>query len=1100
MNHQRSKGRRLSRTAKIVGALTTCLLLLTALPATVAGASGTATVSGQVWFDSNGDGIQQSTETSGVPDVTVELVNSSASVVATKTTDVNGDFLFSAEQAGTYTLQFVTLSGYQLSPAQQGGNPATYSWPNPTTGVTPAFTLAASGSGASAVINAGIDQRPASTSSAYTGTVQAGGTAYMAFPVNAATGEMDAELTWTGTASLSLLVTNPSGTTIASSTNQTSGSTSVVATASVAGTYKVAVKAVSGGTPFSLTINYPPGVAPPPPAAAISGQVWFDSNADGIQQSSETTGVPDVTVEVLNSSQEVVATATSNVSGDYSFATEPAGTYTLQFTTLSGYRFSPALQGGNPATYSWPNPSTGITPAFTLSGSGSSQVVNAGIDEEPASTNGTFSGTVQVGGTSYVSFPINVQSTGEMDAELTWSGSATMSLLLTSPTGATIASDTNQTSGTASVVGTATVTGTYKFAVKAIANGSSFSLNVDYPQAPPTPPPPASYVATTGYSGPAGVYPYGMAYDPVDGSIVVGDVWNYRVLRYTAAGNYVGIVSHNAPKGQLGGIGSNFGIAVDSQGDTFVADQSNARIVEFNQQDQWVQTIGVGGGPNAGENDGQGCGNGLLQRPTDIAIDASGNLYVTDTLCRSVHVYSPTGQWLRDITFNLSSIGVYTAVPRGIAVGPDGNLYIAEFNSKRILVYSTTGTQLGMFPQPTDLQDPRGVAIDPGHDLLYLTDAGTDGGKVYQYALPAPGTYSGTLITELKTSASHPFNSVRFVTVDPAGNVYLSDTWGHVVWKFDYQLNQLPWATAPEPPPNGGFNKLNGIGINPATGVVYAMDTFENRVQAFATTVGSNGQPEVGGTPESCASPTSCPTYLLQFGSRQFPEGDKAGFNYPRALTFGGGDVWTDGGRSIEEFDPNGNFIRRWGGQGTAPGEFADNIFGVFVVPNPTTGDGLIYVTDSGNCRLQVFNYEGVLQEYMGSCGSGANQMNHPNQVVVQGNLAYVADGGNNQVVVWNLTTEQIVQTIRGPFGTQNLDDPTGLALSPDGTQLYIADYYHYRVVRYALNGSSSVVMTTGADTPTGKFLGPNYLVFGPDGRLYVSDDSEHILSFNINS
>ena len=72
--------------------------------------------------------------------------------------------------------------------------------------------------------------------------------------------------------------------------------------------------------------------------------------------------------------------------------------------------------------------------------------------------------------------------------------------------------------------------------------------------------------------------------------------------------------------------------------------------------------------------------------------------------------------------------------------------------------------------------------------------------------------------------------------------------------------------------------------------------------------------------------------------------------------------------------------------------------------------------------------------------------------------------------------------------------------LSPDGTQLYIADYNHYRIVRYALDGSSSVVMTTGADLPAGKFGGPNYLVFGPDGRLYVSDDSEHIYSFNINS
>jgi len=838
----------------------------------------------------------------------------------------------------------------------------------------------------------------------------------------------------------------------------------------------------------------------------VTGVVWFDANSDGIRQVSETSGVPDVTVELVNTATStVVATQISDINGTYAFKGQAAGTYSLTFVTLSGYTLSPALQGGDPTSYSWPDPATGTTAAFTLAATGPARaaVVNAGIDVKPASSQASFSGSVQAGATAFVSFPVNLTAAGEMDAELTWTGSATLSLFLTNPTGANIATSAGQTSGSSSAVGTAATPGSYKVSVKAVAGGSSFSLVVHYPQGPPPPVAPASYVATTGYLGHAGVYPYGMAYDPHDGTIVVGDIWNYRVQRYSAAGNYMGQVSHNALKGQLGGIGSNFGLEVDSLGDTWVADQSNARIVEFNEAGTWVQTIGVGGGPQPWENDGQGCGNGLLQRPTDIALDAAGNLYVTDTLCRSVHVYSPDGHWLRDITFNLASIGVFTAIPRGVAIGPDGNLYIAEFNSKRILVYSTAGVQLGMFDSPVDLQDPRGVAIDPLHNLLYLTDAGANGGKVYQYHLPPVGStsWSGLAVTELKTSPAHPFNSIRFVTTDAAGNVYVSDTWGHVVWKFDSNLTQLTWATAPEPPPNGGFNKLNGIGIDPTTGVVYAMDTFENRVQGFATTVDATGAPIANGTPESCTSVVACPSYLLQFGNRKFPNSAAAGFNYPRALTFAGGDVWSDGGRTIEEFDANGNFITRFGGQGTAPGQFSDNIFGIYVVPNSPTNatDGLVYVTDSGNCRLQVFNYAGVLQEFMGSCGSGVNQMNHPNQLVVQGNLAYVADGANNRIDVWDLTTEQIVQTITGPFGAQKLSNPTGVVLSPDGTQLYIADYAHERIVRYALNGTSSVVMTTGADTPGGKFVGPNYLVFGPDGRLYVSDDSESIMSFTIN-
>ncbi len=41
-------------------------------------------------------------------------------------------------------------------------------------------------------------------------------------------------------------------------------------------------------------------------------------------------------------------------------------------------------------------------------------------------------------------------------------------------------------------------------------------------------------------------------------------------------------------------------------------------------------------------------------------------------------------------------------------------------------------------------------------------------------------------------------------------------------------------------------------------------------------------------------------------------------------------------------------------------------------------------------------------------------------------------------------------------------------------------------------------VVTTGADTPEGALSGPDFLNFGPDGRLYVSDNNKRVYSFNI--
>ncbi len=107
-------------------------------------ATATASLGDFVWEDMNGNGIQESGEP-GMANVTVELYSGDAcsgSAIITTTTDTNGNYSFTNLAPGTYSLKFITPSGYDFSPANQGDD-TTDSDADPTTGCTGQINLTA---------------------------------------------------------------------------------------------------------------------------------------------------------------------------------------------------------------------------------------------------------------------------------------------------------------------------------------------------------------------------------------------------------------------------------------------------------------------------------------------------------------------------------------------------------------------------------------------------------------------------------------------------------------------------------------------------------------------------------------------------------------------------------------------------------------------------------------------------------------------------------------------------------------------------------------------------------------------------------------------
>lgn len=602
--------------------------------------------------------------------------------------------------------------------------------------------------------------------------------------------------------------------------------------------------------------------------------------------------------------------------------------------------------------------------------------------------------------------------------------------------------------------------------------------------AAPASPPLAAYAASYGFPGHAGLYAYGMGFDHTDNTILVGDLWNYVVKRFTESGGKNGVVSKIAPRGATGGIGAPFGVAADNAGNVWVADQSNSRVVEFNHNGTWIQTIGSGGGPNPGENYGVGCGNGKMTIPTHLVLDSSNNVYVSDPRCRAVYVFNSTGGYLR--TFQWSAKG--KPIPRGIGMDSAGNVYVAEFNSRKIYVFNTMGQQLSVFqgaPDGTDMADVRGIAVDNVNQRVYAV--GAEYNKVVVFSL------AGKYLTTWSSAGSTNFSSVRFVTTDQVGDVYVSDVYGYVVWKFDKDGNVLPWSTAPAPPPNGGWNQLNGIAIDPSTGYLYAVDTFGNRVQVFST-FGSN----------TCPSKTNCPAFVESFGQRGPLTPNSPNLDYPHVAAVGTQhDLWMDGTNSLIHWDISTQpptFLGTVGIHGRELAAFKNGPQGLQIAPYGSTSSA-IYTVDTGNCRVQIFDYSGNLLQHMGGCGNGPDDMSAPRQLVVDApnHHVYVADTGHSRIAEYDTTTGHIIATFT-KVGGAHLNQPRGVTIDPTGQWIYVGDSGNNQVVRIHadLSASSAVVVTNGADTPQGAFSGPEWMTFGSDGRLYVSDNNQTVYAFTI--
>jgi sugar lactone lactonase YvrE len=570
------------------------------------------------------------------------------------------------------------------------------------------------------------------------------------------------------------------------------------------------------------------------------------------------------------------------------------------------------------------------------------------------------------------------------------------------------------------------------------------------------------------------IAPSGAATDNA-GNIYVAE--NHTIRKVTPAGVVTTLAGLAGSPGSVDGTGSAarfnapIGVAVDSAGNTYVADSENHTIRKITAAG--VVTTFAGAAGISGSDDGTGAA-ARFSKPTGVAVDNAGNIYVVEysnctirkiTAAGLVTTLAGTAGNPGSDNYRGSAAKFY--YPRGVAVDKAGNVYVADTGNTKIRKITPTG------------------------------DVTTFAGGGY-------GSADGT-------GSNAQFFRPEGVAVDGTGNVYVADTGNQTVRKITpagvvTTVAGTPMAIGFENGTGSGakFNSPAGIAVD-TTGNVYVADTFNGLIRKIT----------------SAATVTTLAGSVVSSKGSTDGTSSVARFNFPAGVAVDGtnnvyvADTWN---HTIRKISAAGVVTTLAGSAGNPGSTDGTGNTARFYSPCGLALDkaGNIYVADTYNCTIRKVTPAGVVTTFAGVAGSygSANgtgseaRFDSPRGIAVDSaGIVYVADYSQT---IRKITAAGVVTTLAGSAGERGSADgtgsdarfysPSGIAVDNAGN-IYVADRDNYTIRKI----TSSGVVTTVAGSPgssgsadgTGsdaRFLSTDGIAVDGTGNIYVTDKGFHTI------
>ena len=331
-----------------------------------------------------------------------------------------------------------------------------------------------------------------------------------------------------------------------------------------------------------------------------------------------------------------------------------------------------------------------------------------------------------------------------------------------------------------------------------------------------------------GYSGDGGLavaaqlaYPAGLAAG-FDGSLYIADSLNHAVRRISS-----GVIA------TFGAAQTPVGIAVDIFPTLFVADVGAGALLRFPEGalpplpmsasdvaramdlNMYVPESSAGivvrlslmgqmslaaGGGDTGRGDDDDASRALLNHPSGVAMDASGNLYIADRDNRRIRQVAADG------TITTLGAGAGWLAPSGVSVDAAGHLYVVDAQLKQVLQITAAGTVKRV---AANLTAPATAVADASGNL-YIADSGA--GKIF--SVPAGGVMSILL-----DNLAGPHG----LALDDAGHLFFSEQDSARVRRLDLTSGNLSEIGA------GRWNIPRGIAVS-AAGEVFVADSGHQQI------------------------------------------------------------------------------------------------------------------------------------------------------------------------------------------------------------------------------------------------------------------------------